>query len=165
MTKGKATALLLLKDVPNLGRTGDLVTSVKPGFRRNYLLPQGFAEVATKRALRKQAALQEMRQKQAISDTKESNEIAARMKEITLAAVVKVDHEGHMYGSVSSQDIIAMLKEQGGIDIERRCVRLAHPIKQLGIHTVEFVLKEGIKAQVVLKITPEGGESVLPPQE
>src|SRR5689334_17894347 len=98
-----ANKLLLMKDVEELGRSGDVV-SVKPGYARNYLLPQGFAVLADKKALKMQARLQEERRKKAVEDKKEAEELAQAIDGVTLTTIVKVDHEGHMYGSVSAHD-------------------------------------------------------------
>ncbi len=152
-----AIKILLLKDVENLGRTGDIVTA-RPGYIRNYLVPQGLAEVATKQALRKQVRLQEERQKQAIKDKEDSEMAASRIQEVVLSITVKVDHEGHMYGSVSVLDIAHMLKDQAGLEIERRSIQLKHPIKQTGKHKVPVKLKEGVTAEIVLEVVAEGAE-------
>lgn len=147
--------LLLLKDVRKLGRAGDLVNT-KPGYARNYLLPQGHAVLATPQALRSRAKIQEERRKQGEKDKSEAQEIAARMEEVVLVATVKVDPDGHMYGSVAPLDIIHLLKEQAGIEIDRQSVLLPHPIKKLGVYTVSFKLKEETKGQVSLKVIAEG---------
>lgn len=152
-----AIKILLLKDVEKLGRTGDIVTA-RPGYIRNYLIPQQLAEVATKQALRKQARLQEERQKQAIIDKEDSEKAAGHIAEVVLSTIVKVDHEGHMYGSVSSLDILHMLKEQAGIELERRSIQLKHPIKTTGKHTIPVKLKEGVTAEINLEVIAEGAE-------
>lgn len=151
-----ATKLLLIEDVFNLGRSGDVV-SVKPGYARNFLLPQGFAVVADKRALQMQAKLQEERKVKAAHDLKESQELAKQMEGMTLSTTVKVDQEGHMYGSVSALDIVRMLEEDQKIQVEKNSVMLKHPIKAVGVHTIELKLKEGVVASFVLKVIPEGG--------
>ncbi|MBS0655477.1 MAG: 50S ribosomal protein L9, partial [Verrucomicrobia bacterium] len=69
-----------------------------------------------------------------------------------LTTEVKVDHEGHMYGSVSSLDIVHLIKEQTGIELEKRSVLLKHPIKQLGIFDIQLRLKEGVEALMHINI-------------
>ena len=103
-----ANKLLLLEDVEALGRSGDIV-GVKPGYARNFLLPQGLAIIADKRALRMQARLQEERRNRAIVDRKESEELAAKLEGQNLTTIVKVDHDGHMYGSVNVADVADLL--------------------------------------------------------
>lgn len=146
--------LLLLEDVDALGRKGEIV-NVKPGYARNFILPRGLGIIADKNALRMQARLKEEREKQAVVDRKESEELAARLEGITLSTIVKVDHEGHMYGSVSALDVVHMLKEQNSIEIEKRFVQLHHSIKEVGVFPIKVKLKEGILTQITLKIVPE----------
>lgn len=148
--------LLLIKDVEDLGRSGDIV-KVKPGYARNYLLPQKKAVVADKFTLRLQAKLQEERIKQAASDKKEAETIAAKLDGLIVEQAVKVDPDGHMYGSVSAADIVRLL-EQEGAKVERKHVLLPHPIKELGDFTISLKLKEGVAATVGLRIFPEAGE-------
>lgn len=142
--------LLLLDDVDELGRSGDVV-SVKPGYARNYLMPQKKAVVADKHALRMQAKLQEERAKRAEADRKEAEELAGRLAGTELSIIVKVDPEGHMYGSVAALDIVKLFEEQG-IKLERKNVVLPHPIKELGIHRLNVKLKEGVMMPFVLNV-------------
>lgn len=142
--------LLLLEDVDDLGRSGDLV-SVKPGYARNFLLPKKMAVVADPFTLRLQEKLKTERAKKAATDRKESEELAAKIDGIVITTEVKVDPDGHMYGSVSAADIVRLFEEQG-YSIERRNVVLAHPIKTLGIHPISLKLKEGVPAQITLKV-------------
>lgn len=146
--------LLLLQDVDELGRSGDVVR-VKPGYARNFLLPQKKAVVADKFTLRMQAKLKEERAKRAEVDRKESEETAAKINGMVLTIEVKVDPDGHMYGSVSATDIIRLFEKEG-IKLERRNVVLPQPIKTLGVHPIHLKLKEGVPAQITLKVNGEG---------
>lgn len=150
-----ATKLLLIEDVENLGRSGDIV-SAREGYVRNFLLPQKKAVIADKNALRKQKALQEARLQQAIVDKKDSEVMAEKLSALTIQAEVKVDPEGHMYGSVTSLDVIGFLKEQHGIDLDKRFVQMKQAIRTTGAHRIEFKLKEGVPASIILKVAPEG---------
>ena len=149
-----ANKLLLIDDVESLGRSGDIV-SVKPGYARNFLLPQGLAMIADKNTIRMQAKLQEERKQRAIKDLDEYNALAARFEEIVLTITVKVDHEGHMYGSVSAGDIADLLQDQAKVEIEKRSIQLKHPIKTTGDHKISLKLKEGVVASVTLQVSPE----------
>ncbi|MFZ0564572.1 MAG: 50S ribosomal protein L9 [Chlamydiales bacterium] len=147
--------LLLLEDVDGLGRTGDLVTA-KPGFIRNFLLPQKKAVIADKHTLKLQAGLQADREKQATIDRKESEKMADKLADFVLTTEVKVDPEGKMYGSVSSLNI-AQLMQENGYELDRKQILLPHPIKTTGDHKINLKLKEDVSASFILKITPEGG--------
>lgn len=142
--------LLLLEDVINLGRSGDIVT-VKPGFARNFLVPQKKAVVANKFALRLQARLVEERQKKAEADRKESEAVAAQMAEVQLSTEVKVDAEGRLYGSVAVVDIMKIL-ESAEVIVEKNQIVLPHPIKTLGEHEIQLKLKEGVVATLRLTV-------------
>lgn len=149
-----ATKLLLIDDVEDLGRSGDIV-NVKPGYARNFLLPRGAAVIADRNALRRQARLQEERLKKAAADKQEAEKQAEVMANVTIETIVKVDHDGHMYGSVTTADIVHLLQEQASIGVDKRSVQLKHPIKEIGVHTIALKLKEGVVSSFTLKIVPE----------
>lgn len=155
--------LLLLEDVDNLGRSGDVVLA-KRGFVRNFLVPRKKAVIANKHTLRKQAALKEEREKRAVVDRKEAEGLAASLVDFKARVEVKVDPEGNMYGSVSLGDIVEIMKGKGFV-IEKTNILLQQPIRTLGPHTIPLRLKEGVKSQVVFEIHPEGGEYVPPVKE
>lgn len=159
-----AIKLLLVEDVEDLGRSGDIV-NVKPGFARNYILPRKMGIIADQNALKRQARLQEERQKKALQDREEAEKTAGNLVEVVLEVTVKVDHEGHMYGSVSALDIVHLLKEQQNIELEKRAISLKHPIREVGVHKIAIKLKEGVTSEVTLKIVPEDGFAPAEKQE
>ena len=146
--------LLLLEDVEALGKKGEIV-SAKPGYVRNFLLPQGLAVIASPNTLRKQERLRAERAKQAVSDQKESEELALQVEGTILEIKVKVDPEGHMYGSVSAADIAHLFQEKG-LSVEKKSILVSKPIKETGVHKISLKLKEGIMATCQLTILPEG---------
>lgn len=146
--------LLLLEDVEALGKKGEIV-SAKPGYIRNYLLPRGLAVIASPNTLRKQERLKAEREKQAIVDRQESELLAKQIEGLVLETKVKVDPEGHMYGSVSALDIAHLFQEKA-IPIEKKYIQLNKPIKETGSHKITLKLKEGVLAVCELKIIPEG---------
>lgn len=149
-----ATSILLLEDVEHVGNKGD-IANVKSGFAFNFLIPQKKALVADANAIRRQARLQEERRQKALQDRQASEEIAQRLNEQTVTAIVKVDHEGNMYGSVSQLDIVHLIQTATGVEIEKRFVQLKHPIKQTGAYEITLRLKEGVEALVHVKVTSE----------
>jgi large subunit ribosomal protein L9 len=151
-----AAQLLLLEDVEALGRSGEIV-NVKPGFARNFLLPQGLAVVANKHALRMQDRLKEERQKRSLADKQESEQVASKIQDITLTKVVKVDHEGHMYGSVTAADVAHLLADHSKIELDKKNIAMKHAIKETGVHTITVKLKEGVTASFHLKVMSEEG--------
>jgi len=149
-----AKQVLLLQDVLDLGRKGDVCT-VKEGYAYNYLLPQRFAMLASKHALRQQERLQEERRKLAAKDLKEAESIKECLKDELFAFAVKVDHEGHMYGSVSASNIIEHIKAQTGIELDKKVIQMQHPIKQTGAYTLSLRLKEGVTSEVHVRVMSE----------
>jgi large subunit ribosomal protein L9 len=150
--------LLLIEDVEDLGRSGDVV-AVKAGFARNFLVPQKKAVVADKHTLLMQTKLQEERAKTAARDRSEAVEQAKIIEKLTLKIEVKVDPEGRMYGSVAPSDIVELLKAEG-VGVDKKCVQLKKHIKELGVTKVPLKLKEGVIAVCVLKVIREGAVDV-----
>lgn len=145
-----AIEVLLIEDVVDLGRSGE-VHRVSPGFARNFLVPQRLAVLADKNTLRKQARLQEERQKRAVLDRAESEKLAGSVEGLVLGVIVKVDPNGNMYGSVSTADIVNLFEERG-VNVEKKYVQLPHPIKSTGTHTIVLHLKEGVTCECKLKV-------------
>jgi len=146
--------LLLLEDVDALGKKGEVI-SAKPGYVRNFLLPQRLAVVANANMLRKQERLRAERAEQAIVDRQKSDELVKQIESITLDVKVKVDPEGHMYGSISPLDV-AILFQERGLPVERRNIGFNKPIKETGTHKIAIKLKEGVTTSCQLVIIPEG---------
>lgn len=145
--------VLLLEDVTNHGRKGELAFTA-PGFARNYLLPKGKAVMATHATVKMQEKLKAERDAQAKKDKKESEALAAKLKDKKFATTVKVDSDGHMYGSVSAKDIVDFLFNEG-VKIERRNVMLHLPIKTLGTHAINLRLPEEVMATISIEIKPD----------
>ena len=144
---------LLIDDVEDVGRSGELI-SVKPGFARNFLLPQQKAVLASAHTLRMQTQLQKERAEKAAVDKKEAEELAEKYTGIALEIKVKVDPEGHMYGSVGPTDIIELFEKQG-LKVDKRNVGMNKPIKETGLHQLTLKLKEGVTCGYTLQIIGE----------
>lgn len=151
---------LLIDDVEDVGRSGELI-SAKPGFARNFLLPQQKAVLANAHTLRMQAKLQEERAKKADVDRKEAEELAAKLQGTALTVKVKVDPEGNMYGSVGAHDIIELFNKEG-IMVDKRNIGMNKPIKEVGVHQLTLKLKEGVTCNYSLHII---GEQAQAPKE
>lgn len=145
--------LLLLEDIVNYGRKGDLV-HVAPGFARNFLLPQKKALMATRATLKMREKLQEERKIQAELDRKESEKLAQKLEGKMFETTVKVDPEGNLYGSVTIQDIVEIMSRDG-FTIEKKSIALVHPIKNIGAHHVQLKLPEGVEVAVGLTVKPD----------
>ncbi|MBL9076935.1 MAG: 50S ribosomal protein L9 [Planctomycetes bacterium] len=138
--------LLLKQNVEHLGRTGDVV-AVKPGYARNYLLPRGLAVMVTKsnvaeiERVRALALLEEQNRVQGLK------ELAAKLAEASVTIEGKANAEGHLFGSVTGMHVAAALREKG-IHVDDRQVRLAQPLKEIGVFEVPIHLHTTIEATV-----------------
>ncbi|MBS0616174.1 MAG: 50S ribosomal protein L9 [Verrucomicrobia bacterium] len=145
---------LLLEDVEDVGRSGEIINA-KPGFARNYLIPQQKAVPATAHALRMQARLQEERSKKAAVDKKDAEELAKKLEGMTLEIAVKVDPEGHMYGSVGPVEIVHLFEKEGVKLDKKNVVIPSKHIKELGVHQLTLKLKEGVACGYTLNIVSD----------
>lgn len=145
--------LLLISDVEDVGRSGDIV-SVRKGYARNFLVPKKLAIVASKSTEKIQEQLILERAKRAAFEKEQAEQLAIKLAEVVMQTKVKVDPEGHLYGSVTAFDISTMLKERG-FKVEKRHVILIHPIKTLGQYKVALKLEEGVAAEVTLEVLSE----------
>jgi large subunit ribosomal protein L9 len=138
--------VILKEDVPNLGRSGELV-SVKPGYGRNYLIPQGLALMAT----RKNVAQMDHQRKQieatAAKTRKDAESIAARLQGVTVRVERQVGEGDKLFGSVNTRDIEEALAAAGH-KVDRRKIALAEPIKALGEFTVDVKVAREVAAQI-----------------
>src|SRR4051812_7656810 len=144
--------LLLAADVEHLGNTGDIVR-VKPGYARNYLMPNGLATVATEQnkrmVVRHQEKLVDI-QKQRMVDLQKRAEAIGKYS-VTLEA--NANEEGHLYGSIMGPDISKALKA-AGYAVEPDHVRLDGPLKELGMYTVKIQLHPEVKTEVKVWAVP-----------
>src|ERR671937_2329000 len=138
--------LVLAEDVPNLGRQGDLV-EVKPGYGRNYLLPNGLATIPTEHNLR----LLE-RYKQRVQAAREARiadlrVLAEQIQRVTVTIEANANEEGHLYGSVGAPEIARALKAQN-LNVEPEMVRLEGPIRECALYAVKLNLGHDIESEV-----------------
>ncbi|MEG1542616.1 MAG: 50S ribosomal protein L9 [Victivallaceae bacterium] len=146
--------LLLLEDIEGLGRSGDLVFA-RPGYVRNFLLPQKKAFRATGRTLKMQELLRKQRLERAAFDKLESESLSSKLAEMVFEFFVKVDPEQRMYGSVTVTDLIQSATEKG-LHLERKSFPSSHyALKELGRKLIPLRLKEGVIAHLVVDIFSE----------
>ncbi|MEX2404759.1 MAG: 50S ribosomal protein L9 [Balneolales bacterium] len=145
--------LILKQDVDNLGPAGELV-NVKPGYGRNFLIPQGKAVMATRGAIkdweaeRKQAVLkQEM-------DVTAAKELADKLSETSITVAVKAGEDGKIFGSVTTQQVADALAEKG-FDLDKRKIDLDEDVKALGDYQATVTLTPNIKPKVKIWVVKE----------
>ncbi len=146
--------VILLEPLAKLGELGEEV-SVKPGYARNYLLPQGKAVRATNENREKFEARRVALQQAAQDRLGAAEERAQRIRETHLSIVVKAGEEGKLFGSVGTQDIANALTEQG-IDAHKREVQLPDgAIRQLGDYEITLQLHSDVNATLALSVIAE----------
>ena len=149
----RSIRLILKDDVPSLGDAGDLV-SVKTGYARNYLLPQGKAILATEDRLRELEHHKRVVAEKLAKDLSDLNAVRNRLQALDLEVVVKAGEEGKLFGSVTTLHIAELLAEKG-FEIDRRKIALDEPIRAVGEHSVPIRLRKEVIAELKLKVTPE----------
>ncbi|GIV93545.1 MAG: 50S ribosomal protein L9 [Chloroflexus sp.] len=150
----KKMKVLLLQDVEHLGKAGE-IKDVSGGFGRNYLLPKGFAVLATKSQVKQAEERLAAQRRKAEAARKEAEALAARLAELTLTFTVKVGEQDRLYGSVTNADIAAKLHEVAGIEIDRRKIGLEDPIKRTGEYEVPVELMSGVSSTLKVVVVGE----------
>ena len=147
--------LILRADVENLGRLGDKV-SVKPGYGRNYLIPQGLAMLATPANLRRFENESKKLQAKRDAQIADAKGLADRLAEIAIVIEVRVGEGAKLYGSVTTAIIADKLAELG-FDIDRKKIVLADPIRSLGHYDVPVKLLPELRGSVKVSVVRQGG--------
>ena len=145
--------VVLMKDYENLGSALDVV-SVKDGYARNFLIPQGVAVPATEGNKKRVAEAKRINEAREEKKIRESRELAAKIEQIPCTIPVKVGEEDKIFGSVTAQEIAEFLTKEG-FDIEKRHVELEEPIKQLGVYTVTINLYRTVSAKLKVWVVKE----------
>ncbi len=146
--------VILSEDVTNLGRPGDVV-KVRAGYARNYLLPRKLAVEANPKNLREfeHAKGVAMLKREALKQ--KATGLKARIEALTLAINARAGEEGKLFGSVTNIDIERALRDKG-VEVDRRRIALAEPIKQLGDFTVTVKLESEVEAHLKDNVTAAG---------
>ncbi|ADJ25944.1 ribosomal protein L9 [Dehalogenimonas lykanthroporepellens BL-DC-9] len=143
--------VVLLKDVPTIGKTGQL-KDVPDGYARNYLLKNGLAAVASKQATSlANAKVEAERNKQAKYEA-ELEGIARSLEKLVLEIPGKTGSGEKLYGAITSTDIADAISSTSGISVDKRKIILDEPIKQLGTHSVVVKLSKSIAPSVIVKV-------------
>jgi large subunit ribosomal protein L9 len=144
--------VILRTDVDAVGHKGDVV-DVADGFARNYLLPRGWALKASAGA---EAQAERMRRSRSIKDAADraaAEEIAKRLVPTTIAIHARVGTEGRLFGSVGAAEVVDAIATQTGIELDRKQVKLAEPIKEAGSHLVPVKLHTDVEFPVTLEVS------------
>ncbi|MEV5412072.1 50S ribosomal protein L9 [Thermopolyspora sp. NPDC052614] len=143
--------LILTNEVSGLGAPGDVV-EVKDGYGRNYLLPRGYAIRWTRGAESQIASIRKARDARAIRDLGTAQEVAQQLGALKVRLTTRAGEAGRLFGSVTSNDIAAAVKNAGGPELDRRRIEIGNPIKSVGRHTVSVRLHPEVSVNVEVEV-------------
>ncbi len=150
--------VILLERVAKLGGMGDTVT-VRDGYARNFLLPQGKALRANKANMAHFEAQRDQLEARNAERKSEAEGVAANLNGNTYVAVRSAGETGQLYGSVAARDIVSTLLEND-FTIGRNQVELRSPIKVIGLHTVTILLHPEVEAEIIMNVARSADEAI-----
>ncbi len=148
--------IILTQDVPKLGSLGDEL-DVKPGFARNYLIPQGKAVMITRANIRQVEHRRAFLAKKREDAIESSKATARRLEEAEIVFYMKSGESGKLFGSVTQKNIGDALEELG-IELDRKKLHLSGPIKSVGNHFIDIKLHTEVIAELKIQVRPEKEE-------
>ena len=143
--------VILADDVRGLGHRGETVT-VKPGYARNFLFPQGVAYEATEANVRRLSEEKKKYDEKMLREKAVASEAASKVEGLTVTIAKKAGDEGHLYGSVTASEIADALAAKS-IEVDRRRIELAEPIRRVGSHTVHVRLHKDVVATLTVEVS------------
>lgn len=146
-----ATQVILTEKVDNLGAIGDVV-SVKPGFARNYLIPQNMAMRATEENVAYFASIKKNLEAANAGKVKEAETLAKKIDGKKAVLIRAASEAGHLYGGVNSRDIAEVVAEATGVEIKRNQIVMNRTFKTIGLFAVEIALHADVKPVITINI-------------
>jgi large subunit ribosomal protein L9 len=148
---GSPMKLILTQEVSGLGSPGDVV-EVAGGYGRNYLVPRGYAMRWTRGAEKQIELIKRARAAREIRSTEDARAAAARLSGLRVKLQTRAGSGGRLFGSVSTSDIAAAVKNAGGPELDRRKIEIGNPIKTVGAHQVAVRLHPEVSATIEVEI-------------
>lgn len=147
--------VILKRSVENLGESGEVV-SVKPGYARNYLLPQGLAYEASEANLRRVEEERKASEERAKRDYLEGRRQLSQLEGTVLEFTARASEEGRLFGSISAGDIQERLNALAlDFEVDRRQVLLEEPVKDIGEHRVSIRLHKDVETEIEVRVARE----------
>ncbi|MCI5151178.1 MAG: 50S ribosomal protein L9 [Candidatus Electrothrix sp. MAN1_4] len=146
--------VILKQTIDTLGREGEIV-NVKPGYARNYLIPQNMASTVNKASLVRLQREQEAIESRRAEEKKNAEILAAQLENMIVVITRKVGNEGRLFGSVNSTDIAMQLADQG-VTLDKRAIMLADAIKRTGQTKVTVKVGYQMTTEITVQVAPEG---------
>lgn len=153
--------VILLKPVENLGAESDLVT-VKSGYARNYLIPQGIAVPVTQANQRRLAVLKQRRAERETNELQHAKDLRNSFGKLRLMMSVRTGDDGKLFGSVTNHQIAEELEKQFEIHLDRRKIKIAQPIKSIGEYQVDMHLHHDVHAALTVIVNSTNPDVKLP---
>ncbi len=151
----KTVKLILRQDIEKLGEAGSVV-SVRPGYARNYLLPQGMAYEATEANIRQLDEEREREEQRARRDYLEARRRASILEDVSLTFHARAGEESKLFGSITTADIAEQLGQQGfDFEVDRKQIDLEEPIKALGVYNVPVKLHTDVRPEIKVWVIKE----------
>ena len=145
--------VILKEDVQNLGQQGDVV-EVKPGFARNYLMPQKLAILFTKQQKKSIEEAQIVEKRKLEREKDQLKSVLKQVEDLNLSLKMQSEEDNKLFGSVTKLDIVKLL-EENGITIDKKYIDLSSPIKTLGEHKVNIVFTKEMSGSFTLAVEKE----------
>lgn len=142
--------VILREDVQNLGKSGEVVT-VKPGFGRNFLLPQGLATLATEKNVKQLEHQKKLVAARNAKLSKDAQAVADKLAGIEVVIERQAGESDKLFGSVSTRDIEEALKHKG-VTLDRKKIHLPEPIKALGDYSIDVKLGQHVTGKIRIRI-------------
>ena len=146
--------IILIQDVKSLGRKGDIV-EVNQGYARNFVLPKKLGVEATPQNLNDLKLKNQNDEKVAAENLAEAEKLKGELATKKITCSMKVGANGKTFGSVSSKEIAELIKQQLGIEIDKKKIVLKDPVKAIGGYTVKIKLHPKVTAELLLDVTEE----------
>ena len=146
--------IILLEDVKSLGKKGDIV-NVNNGYARNFILPKKLGVEATGKNLNDLKLQKNNEKKIALENLEAAKNLSGELAEGKVELSIKVGEGGKTFGSVSSKEIAAAVKEQMGLDVDKKKIQLKEAIKSLGTHIVAVKLHPEVTAELKVVVNEE----------
>jgi large subunit ribosomal protein L9 len=139
--------VVFIQDVPNKARAGE-VRRVPDGYARNYLLPQGLAEIATPEVLKRVHKITAVGDDVRVRETAIMEELASGLDDVTISLTARITPTGRYYGAITSTHIAMELTDKVGREVERRWVEIAEPIREPGEYDVTLRFSTEVTATI-----------------
>lgn len=146
--------LILTREVKGLGRAGDIVT-VKDGYGRNFLIPNGTAIAWSKGGESQIEGLKRSRSAREIRDAEHANQVKGALESAEITVKARAGSEGKLFGSVTDKEIAAAIKASAGVDIDRHKISTNGQIKKVGKHQIKVTLHANISASLAVMVIAE----------